>query len=270
MPQQINVDLGQILEIAMLGVRRAAMFIGFGVNSADDPKAVDYRLRGFIRVNILPDNLSVESIAEGKLHFRQWILGNGLTELLHNYSLFLDEVYAVSLMIAAVGNAELSDSWERRVATFRAKTSIASKLRTIFNEAGLESHFRGHFYGFTRARNALIHANGRVLPEHCDEGQERLSVAWPGHHVFVRCPDGREVELQPGLVVSQNAEVIWRMQDRERVFALGESVRFEPRDIAEICWMVQRDAGELVNGVASIGQMAGIPTTAPPSPETLT
>src|SRR5437867_1963433 len=93
----INVDLRNVLEIALLGVRRAGMFIGLGVNAAENPAIMDYQIHGFKEIHLLPDNLPQPAIEASKRDFRQWIIGNGLTELLHHYSLFLDELYAIGL-----------------------------------------------------------------------------------------------------------------------------------------------------------------------------
>lgn len=258
MAKSLHVDLDRVKEIALIGVRRAAMFMGLGVNAAANPAVTSYQLDGFYQIRLLPENLAAEALEKAKQHFRSWIIGNGLTELLHNYSLFLDEVYAVGLLFKTGGKGELIAANEARVSEFRNRTSIASKLRQIFQDIALESSFRQNFYGFTKARNALIHANGRVLREHCDDGQNSLSVAWPGFDMVGRYPDGREFELTPNLRVEADAEILIRVVDRRRVFDLGQVLRFEPIDIAEICFMVVRDVDAFIPDLIAIARDQGI------------
>jgi hypothetical protein len=98
----INIDLRKVLEVALLGVRRAGMFIGLGVNAAENPAIIDYQIHGFKEIHLLPVDLPLPAIEASKSDFRQWVIGNGLTELLHHYSLFLDESYAVGLVAKSV------------------------------------------------------------------------------------------------------------------------------------------------------------------------
>jgi hypothetical protein len=157
------------------------------------------------------------------------------------------------------------------VSSFRSRTSIASKLRIIHNELGFESQFRAHFYGFVNARNALIHANGRVLPEHCsNQKKDRLDIAWPGFDLIVRDPMGQETECRPDVIVEAGSEILLRILTRERTFALGEILQFSPTDITEICYMVTRDARELVDGLTQAVRPIGIPITEITEPNPLT
>jgi len=255
----LNIDVRKVLEVALLGVRRAAMFMGLGVNASENPAIVDYQIQGFKEIRLLPDNLPQEIIQESKLNFWQWIIGNGLTELLHHYSVFLDELYAVGLVIKTVRKVDDFKTIAPRISLFRSKTSIASKLRIILEELELESQFRTHFYGFVKARNSLIHANGRVLPEHCsNRNKDRLDIAWPGFDFIVRDPMGQETQCQPDVIVQAGSEILFRMVTRERSFSLGEIVQFSPTDLTEICYMVTRDARELVDCVTGTAKKLGI------------
>src|SRR6266478_4900584 len=68
----LNIDVRKVLEVALLGVRRAAMFMGLGVNASENPAIVDYQIQGFKEIRLLPDNLPQEIIQESKLNFWQW------------------------------------------------------------------------------------------------------------------------------------------------------------------------------------------------------
>ena len=235
------------------------MFIGFGVNAAENSSFLDYQVHDFKEIQVLPNGLPHEIVVAAKNNFRHWIIGNGLTELLHSYSLFLDEVYNAGLWLIKVRKSEDLNYIRPRVSLFRNKTSIASKLRTIFEELGFESQFRSHFHGFAKARNALVHANGRVLQQHCsDAAQSHLEIAWPGFDFITRSPQGMEYECRPGIVVEAGSEILMRTVKRERTFHIGTTIELTPTDINEICFMVSRDARELVDGLTPVAKAAGV------------
>jgi hypothetical protein len=52
------IDLDQIRITALTGVHRASIFMGLGVNAADDPAFVSYQLKGPIQLSVTPHELS--------------------------------------------------------------------------------------------------------------------------------------------------------------------------------------------------------------------
>ena len=85
MPSEIEIDLDKILDVALRGVRRASMFMGFGVNAALSPEMRNYQLSDITRIKILPDNISDDSLEKAKNEFRLWIEANGFRELIETF-----------------------------------------------------------------------------------------------------------------------------------------------------------------------------------------
>jgi hypothetical protein len=54
MTQLINLDLDKLLDIALKGVRRAAVFMGLGVNAAIDPDFRSYQLSALTNIQTDP------------------------------------------------------------------------------------------------------------------------------------------------------------------------------------------------------------------------
>jgi len=69
---------------------------------------------------------------------------------------------------------------------------------------------------------------------------------------------GQETQCQPDVIVQAGSEILFRMVTRERSFSLGEIVQFSPTDLTEICYMVTRDARELVDCVTGTAKKLGI------------
>ena len=90
---EIRVDFDQILDVALRGVRRASVFIGFGVNAATDPSFKTHSLTKFSNLQIGPSELSEEALFEAKENFRLWIEAAGFRELTDTFTVFLDAVH---------------------------------------------------------------------------------------------------------------------------------------------------------------------------------
>ncbi len=58
--RQMSIKFDQIDQAAMIGIRRAAVFLGLGVNAANDPFLKNYRLTHETSVEILPNPISPE------------------------------------------------------------------------------------------------------------------------------------------------------------------------------------------------------------------
>ncbi|NWF74711.1 MAG: hypothetical protein HXY51_16970 [Nitrospirae bacterium] len=89
----INVDLDDIQEIALKGVRRAAVFMGLGLNAAFNKDFKDYRLSQITKVDLVPPDANDAQIENFKKEFSYWIIGNGLRELIENFHVFLDRLH---------------------------------------------------------------------------------------------------------------------------------------------------------------------------------
>ena len=83
-------------------MRRAATFLGLGLNAAYDKNFKDYRLSKITRIDLVKPNASDDEIAHIKEEFSFWIIGNGLRELIETYNIFLDGLYDACLFFKAV------------------------------------------------------------------------------------------------------------------------------------------------------------------------
>jgi len=97
---KITIDFSQMKDIAYRGVRRAAVFVGLGVNVARDDQFKKYQLSEYSALRVMPDDLNDKSIAHIKEEFEKWVILNGVRELVESFGLFLDKVHIGCLLMA--------------------------------------------------------------------------------------------------------------------------------------------------------------------------
>lgn len=98
---QININLPAIRNIAVRGVRRTAIFMGLGINAANNPDFKQYelaKLTGFEFIEPISDERTLAGL---KTEFGRWIVGNGLRELIETFCIFLDEIHVACLWMSA-------------------------------------------------------------------------------------------------------------------------------------------------------------------------
>lgn len=68
-PQYLQLNFLNILNIALAGIRRANIFLGLGLNAAQNPAHKDYLLPDSTKIHFIPENLSDLDIENSKKDF---------------------------------------------------------------------------------------------------------------------------------------------------------------------------------------------------------
>jgi hypothetical protein len=100
MPQITNINLDSLLEIAQRGVRRASVFLALGVNSARDPRMDNYMFPKDVLIQVLHEGLDQKTVEHFKTEFEKWVILSGLRDLTETFSIYLNGVHKVGLLIA--------------------------------------------------------------------------------------------------------------------------------------------------------------------------
>ncbi|MDH4161157.1 MAG: hypothetical protein OEW15_00500 [Nitrospirota bacterium] len=88
----MTIDFDRIKGIALSGIRRAAVFLGLGVNGARNDSLTEYDLAE-TRIKLLPEKLSAQELKDIKQNFEKWIIWNSLRELIESFGIFLDAIH---------------------------------------------------------------------------------------------------------------------------------------------------------------------------------
>lgn len=258
--KHIHINFSEILEIAQRGVRRASIFMGFGVNAALDPSFKSYQLTHITQLQFIPDNVSDEKLRHFKQEFQIWIEAAGLRELTESFALFLDAVHQACLFIQTVQSKAAMGNREQKDASFRRKGS-PKKLKLLAQQFDVMADHPDFLNSIVRARNCLTHRMGVVGTDDL-YGEGELIVRWIGMDVYAVSPTGVRTDLfnipEGGVILPDAGKVMLGFVERSRAFKLGDKLALSTRELAEICFYVQREAGKITGAATAFAKRMGV------------
>jgi hypothetical protein len=242
----VNIDCSAIAKIAQVGVRRAALFLGLGLNGVNQPGFRDYELhklpRGENLAAIPPDIIargaSDHAIERFKAEFSVWVAGCGLREMLEHYGLMLDHMHKYCLLIAQI--RQFIDVWddpEKLQFKFARRLGVPDKHKRLRRRFQIEAEFGSHVDALYSARNSLSHGLGIVRVEDAApdgtlllrwlaiemhaHGEETNSVIPLGKLFGEKLPEPMSIRI--GTV------------KRELSYKVGDKIALRAQDLYEIC-----------------------------------
>lgn len=245
---EVNIDLPKLADIAHVGVRRAVLFMGLGLNGINQPGFRDYQLHKLpvqtgqqsLPVDFFPPNLPDERVATFKQEFSVWIAGCGLRELLEHYALYLDHIHNYGLVVQqATGKLGPRDP-KKEQRSFNRNGSLAEKLKLLKERFGIEIEAADSITQLYSARNCLTHDLGVVAPTRCDS-QGVFAVTWTAFDMLaIGDETGAERPLADliasGERTQENTTVAMRRVVRRRELKAGDKLRFTQQDLWEQCF----------------------------------
>lgn len=254
------IDFDKIVEIVNLGVRRAAVFMGLGLNAAIDPEFKNYQLTDITAMSFMPDDVSEELILEFKEEFGNWITLCGLRELIESYAIFLDEIFKVCLQIQNSKELVEPNKIVSYVKHF-LRQGIEGKLERLNSLYRVESKYDEYLVSINQARNCLAHRRGIVGKIDLDSYNE-FNLKWLGIEFFITKLDGSEVivdiPINSGVRVKTNESIGIRFTERKKTFKQGDLIKLSPRDLAEICNTILIACKEISKSAMDYAQSLGI------------
>jgi hypothetical protein len=248
----IKLDLDHANNIAHTGVRRAALFMGLGLNAAHRDDFNDYQLNKLpivpgqtnLPMDFLPRDLPNERVEIFKKQFAQWITACGLRELIEHYALFLDKIHTFALVASAI-KGKLGDLDPRKAEIlFNGRFGVPRKLDTLRSRFGVSVAEADSIKSLYEARNCLTHDLGEVLPKRCTNGG-KFYVSWKALEVFVKGDEtGTEQPIVAviGKATSESSSIFARVVQRERHLSAHDRLVFSQQDLWEICFFFSAHA----------------------------
>lgn len=271
----VHVDLDRLMDVALKGVRRTAVFLGLGLNAASredfndyelwklSPKDADGHYEG-LTFGLVPDNASPETIRHYKEEFGAWVINNGLRELVEHFALFLDEVHAHCLLFHRVMKIDAFPKHEALQEEFRHKPGLGWKIRTLKDRFGvsiLNANLLGTLY---EARNCLTHRLG-VIVEARDCGDDGMfHLMWLGIDALVRLDSGKEQPIEEviGVPLEEQGALCIKFSERTLSFRPGEVIRLQSRQLAEMCFFVIQATNGVMTSLIEFAKGVGLPVNA--------
>ena len=261
MAKHIHINFDNVLEIVQKGVRRASIFMGFGVNAALDGNFKSYQLSHITHIQLVPENVAEETLRHFKEEFQIWIEAAGLRELTETFAIYLDAVHEICTVMDSVRTKKVLDGIEQKKALFNRK-SFREKLGFLAEKFNVRPNHPDFLISLTRARNCLTHRLGVVGVKDLNGGNELL-VRWSGIDYFAVTPTGERHDLnaipEGGIPLPNGANVMVEFVERSRAFKIGTKVALSTRELAEICWYFNLEAQKIVETARAFAKSLGIP-----------
>jgi hypothetical protein len=251
---EITINFAKLQDIAVKGVRRTSIFMGLGINGANDPNLKEYQLSGVMQFRFVPNNVDEKTLLHFKDEFGRWIVACGFRELIETYSVFLDEVNCSCLLIEAAGKQIPLNKVKPIDAKFRRHPrGIEGKLDDLKNKFSVEMTAPSYLLSINKARNCLTHRRGIVAKDDFNDGNQ-LTVLWKGIDLHTETESGETVSVQPmsqftpsqDLVVPGHGWLKGIYCERKKSFPQKSSVSFLPGELAEICYFFTDATNDII------------------------
>ncbi len=223
----VNIDYGRIINSAQTGIRRSAIFMGLGVNAADNIEANKYQLVKETRIQLLPNEVSGHILNDWKLEFRSWVVAGGFRELVEHLCLFLDRIYDVSKLIQKTHNLKDKKKFERG--------GLDEKIKLLDSQLGIR-YIHGDALGsLYPLRNCLIHRLG-VVGEKDILNTGTLDFSYLRMKLVFTADSGGVIDLPDDEPFSseENGTIGLKFHMQKLSFTKGQKIDLSPRVLTEI------------------------------------
>lgn len=262
---QININLPAIQEIAVKGVRRTAVFMGLGINAANNSDFKQYELTNITNLQFIEPTLDEQTLTGFKTEFARWVISCGLRELIETFCVLLDEAHLACLWISASCGQVSTDQIQTEDQRFR-RCGLRGKLTHLSDNFGVGVKHPDYLFSINQARHCLTHRRAIVGNEDCFDSSE-LVVKWRGVDLYAETPSGERVSLHPmpedGVVLPEGGKIMVAFPERMRTFRLYSIVTFSPIELAEICHFALNTTREVIHSVEAYARDRNIPLVNP-------
>jgi len=259
---ELKLDLRGTLEIANVGVRRAAAFLKIGDQIQELELPDDFAISGGVAYSFWPNPLPAETKETLRNEFQSWIIGSCLKELEQHFSLFLDRAWHEVGLADLHGSTKPSSFMIKPDEKFSGDTNSASKAEKFLAKTGIELDLEC-LQSLSKARNALAHGLGQVHERQVNTDNNSLQVSWIGTDLVLI--DGEKEIIYSDKPVDtyqvkseDGAPLEMRRKKRTKEFVLGERIQFSQHELAEICMFYSQQAAKVHNELVGYLKTKGI------------
>jgi hypothetical protein len=253
---ELRADFDQLREIVALGVRRASIFMGIGANAAGLDPPLSHVLDDKAQFVVVPQEVSAKVSSEFLREFENWVVANGLRDLVETFSIFLAETYAMHFLFEK--GQVLAEDFERAKRRFEFK-GVEQQLAAMNQLLALDGRFLSMYSSLNQARNCMAHRRGIVGLVDVPARNQPFVFTWRTRAMFLE--DGRDVSvlLQCGEEVHVEAgqKIVNSEVERSKNFALGEPIRLSRHELNEICFGVTIAMENVRSGLIEFARSKG-------------
>lgn len=259
-PQQLILDLDEVMAPLSVGVRRAKMFITLGSRPIQGDLELDALMGPRTRLQIFGQPPTEGQQAQVKAEYASWITDSALRDLDAHFHLYLDRVW-LALQFAAHGRLVPADFVPQGI---ERETNSATKAGRVLSALGDAEPDVEHFRSLSNARNVLAHHAGLVPPDKAFH-DGALQVSWLAMVQRFIDEDGVEHpwNQETGEVLADRPTRLQvTFETIVRRFAPGERISLTPHEVVQIALFYQIEGGKIFERLVERLCEAGI---APPA-----
>jgi hypothetical protein len=255
-----GIDFPRIEETVEIAIRRASIFMGFGINAVSDPAFKNYDLSKVTKLRVAPAEVDAETLSTYKSEFSSWIVAGGLRELHEGFTHFLEQINFACLTLGWSVGKFAPQECENFHKSLHGD-GFPDKFETLKKRFGIETEHEVGMVSINAARNCLTHRRG-VVGRDDTKGNEHLRLSWKSIDIYL-IPAGAEPVLTDdigpeGHPTPPGSQIEFRAVDRELMFPLGGSITFTPKQLADLCYVASQAAHQLTLAAASYAESLGI------------
>lgn len=256
----MRINFDRIRQDAIKGIRRSAVFMGLGVNAANDDRFSDYQLSLETKLQILPDGLNEETIKSFKNHYSEWVRINAFRESIESFHVFLDQLFFALLVVKRKPHGV--EEAHKRYAKFE-RQGFGQKLSDFDKEFSINVLFPNYLLALNKSRNCIAHRRG-IASNHRDindKDKDSLRVVWRAMSVVMTDSTGEELfrmEDLPGYKTTEETVIGIRFEDREKLFRRGELISFDPTELSEMLYYWMFEINQLFNAGLKYAEEKGV------------
>ena len=244
-----TVKLDNILNIALIGVRRAAVFGAMGTNYTRSNN-INHKFPTEVLFQFVPDAICDSDKTHLIEEYEKWIILCAMRELIETYCVFLDEIYSICCRIEF--NKSKVQECDRRIEAYK-KRGIAEKIDVLKSDFSIENPMGKYLKSIYRARNCYSHRSG-IISE-IDLNQDGyFELLWWSPELFIESNDGKEYILpnpfpKEGIVIENGGTIFVRFIDKIKRYKKGEYLKLSISDLSEMCFLLKHSAVQVIENI---------------------
>jgi hypothetical protein len=271
-PLRVDISLDRIRETVNIGARRAALFMGLGLNAVARDDFTDYKLHAIpvkdpdgVSMEFLPDAAPPELLRTFKSEFSAWLVGAALQELLEHLAAALDMTHHAALFVLSQKDrpafTRLTSEPDAMHNNFVQRKGVAEKMQALRERFEIASPNEERVASLYRARNCLAHGLGHVTAKAANE-DDALVVRWLGLVMEGVGDESKQVFTLSQLKAAplkESAMLRLRVVEVTRRFPVGERITFTHDELSQIChFVVNMVTGTIVQSAIAYMAKHGI------------
>ena len=176
------------------------------------------------------------NFSEARDIFYQWCLKNNFRDSVEYSGIFLEECNFVCELVQARSDNKIKAGDFNKICgenrkKFHKKT-FPEKIEYLRNQYNVSSAIEDYILSLNKARNCLVHRDG-VVDKIDLNISEALKIKYREIQIVIQPADGSEEKIidKPMTEATKVASsVAMRFVDYERIFKLGEQIKFSPQE----------------------------------------